>query len=155
LEQVDFRDTPVVTMQCRNEPLAPSRKHLEVLAVRYDRGERSTTDNDGNFGSRTESTKSAAHGDKRADLLAVCLRNSLWAVEPLCCGGCTHWIDGWFLYGLKHLNAKAKDSLKTALTSGKYREMFERNLLAMRQKKTNKNVRKGRLEEAKQGKKYK
>jgi len=146
-------------MQFRNEPLAPSRKHLEVLAVRYDRGERSTTDNDGNFGSRTESKKSAAHGDKRADLLAVCLRNSLWAVESLCFGGCTHWIDGWFLYGLKHLNAKAKDRLKKdsrfARTSGKYREMFERNFLAMRQKKTNKKVRKGRHEEAKQGKKNK
>ena len=68
---------PVVTMQCRNEPLAPNRKHLGVPAVRHDRGERSTTDNDGNFASRTESKKSAAHGDKQKDLLAVCLRNCL------------------------------------------------------------------------------
>lgn len=63
------------------------------------------------------------------------------------------------MYGLKHLNAKAKDRLKKdsrfARTSGKYREMFERNFLAMRQKKTNKKVRKGRHEEAKQGKKNK
>jgi len=109
LEQVDFRDTPVVTIQRQNKPLVPSRKHLGVPAVRHDRSERSTTDNDGNFGSRTERKKSAAHGDKRKGLLTVCLRNSLWAVEPFCCGGCTHWIDGWFLYGLKHLNAKAKD----------------------------------------------
>jgi len=58
------------------------------------------------------------------------------------------------LYGLKHLNAKAKDRLKKdsrfALKSGKYRELFERNFLARRQKKTNKQVRKGRHEEAKE-----
>jgi hypothetical protein len=63
------------------------------------------------------------------------------------------------LYGLKHLNAKAKDRLKKdtrfAVTSGKYTEMFERDFLARRQKKTKKNVRKGRLEEAKQEKKNK
>jgi hypothetical protein len=63
------------------------------------------------------------------------------------------------LYGLKHLNAKAKDKLKKdsrfALTSGKYREMFERNFLARRQKKANKQVRKVRHEEAKQEEKNK
>ena len=125
LEQVDFRDTPVVTMQRQNKPLALSRKHLGVPAVRHDRCERSAADNYGNFGSRTERKKWAVHGDEQKDLLAVCLRNSLWAVEALCCVGCTHWIDGWFLYDLKHLNAKAKDRLKKdsrfALTSGKYK----------------------------------
>jgi hypothetical protein len=63
------------------------------------------------------------------------------------------------LYGLKNLNAKAKDGLKRdsrfAVTSGKYREMFERNFMARRQKKTKKKVRKGRHEEAKQEKKSK
>jgi hypothetical protein len=57
------------------------------------------------------------------------------------------------LYGLKHLNAKAKDRQPFAVTSGKYREMFERNFLARRQKKTKKKVRKGRHEERKQEKK--
>jgi hypothetical protein len=42
-----------------------------------------------------------------------------------------------------------------ALTYGKYREVFERNFLARRQKKTKKNVRKGRHEEAKLEKKNK
>ena len=36
-----------VTMQRWNKPLAPSRKHLGVPAVRRGRGERRTTDNDG------------------------------------------------------------------------------------------------------------
>jgi len=51
------------------------------------------------------------------------------------------------LYGLKHLNAKAKDRLKKdtrfAVTSGKYTEMFERNFLARRQKKRKRRCGKG------------
>jgi hypothetical protein len=60
------------------------------------------------------------------------------------------------LHGLKRLNAKAKDRLKKdarfAVTSGKCKEMFERNFLVRRQKKTKKKLWKGKHEEAKQEK---